>query len=253
MHWHDPSRIPERGVPVFCLSSLLGNVHHQGGQEQIRVEKGVGPKIIIAVIITDSSVPKKAKGSYSVFIYIYFFRSALGKDPGKVLAKISVAVLAQVCIEFPATAKCYVIIVSFVLATRNQNIQCVHPLDALYSLCILHLAASLMESDIAVRITLILFRSHACAKFVRSSGKPQCHQHRNQLRHLHSSCQGSHHHRPGYRGKSPTFVGCVPVMLSTDPLRKLHQQGLAWQCLSCHWSRRFLPMQRPRSFHQLKI
>ena len=122
MHWHDPSRIPERGVPVFCLSSLLGNVHHQGGQEQIGVEKGVGPKIIIAVIITDSSVPKKAKGSYSVFIYIYFFRSALGKDPGKVLAKISVAVLAQVCIEFPATAKCYVIIVSVVLATRNQKI-----------------------------------------------------------------------------------------------------------------------------------
>ena len=73
MHWHDPSRIPERGVPVFCLSSLLGNVHHQGGQEQIRVEKGVGPKIIIAVIITDSSVPKKAKGSYGVFIYIYIF------------------------------------------------------------------------------------------------------------------------------------------------------------------------------------
>ena len=83
MHWHDPSRIPERGVPVFCLSSLLGNVHHQGGQEQIRVEKGVGPKIIIAVIITDSSVPKKAKGSYSVFIYIYFSAVLLGKILGR--------------------------------------------------------------------------------------------------------------------------------------------------------------------------
>ena len=74
---------------MFCLSSLLGNVHHQGGQEQIRVEKGVGPKIIIAVIITDSSVPKKAKGSYSVFIYIYIYKyiifsaALLGKILGR--------------------------------------------------------------------------------------------------------------------------------------------------------------------------